>query len=551
MSTLVVFFQIGGAVALLLFGLGLVRDGITAAFGLRLKTALGVGTRTAPRAFVSGLVATLGLQSSTATALLTASFLDRQLIGARMSQIVLLGANVGTAVTALIISTGIEALASALVLVGLIAYRRKDTTAGGVGKALVGVGLMLISLTLLGEGSEPLRQSAAVGAFLGMLDSAWLVALLFSAGIAALCSSSLAAVMLVATLDVPPGLCVALVLGANLGGAIPPVLATMGSSLAARRLTIGNLVVRAAGCLVVLPFAGPFGTALQNLPLNLTGLAVETHLAFNLALALAVAPLAGLLTNALTRMLREDEAQALDAPPNWLDEEVLSEPVQALAGASRQVLAIGDDIGQMLELTRLAFRRNTEAPLAEVSELEKRVDEAQQKVKIYLTRLGRNADENDHRRSFAILDYVINLEHVGDIVEKGLASAVRKKIRFQLLFSDTGYKELDSMFLMTIETLRMAQTVFMIRNTDIARKMIEQKVEVRAREKQSAQRHLMRLQDGDPRSRETSSLHLDILRDLKRINAHLVSVAHPILDEEGLLIESRLREAATGKPGRG
>ncbi|MGR3700146.1 MAG: PhoU domain-containing protein [Roseovarius sp.] len=168
-----------------------------------------------------------------------------------------------------------------------------------------------------------------------------------------------------------------------------------------------------------------------------------------------------------------------------------------------------------------------------------------------LTRLGRNADENDHRRSFAILDYVINLEHVGDIVEKGLASAVRKKIRFQLLFSDTGYKELDSMFLMTIETLRMAQTVFMIRNTDIARKMIEQKVEVRAREKQSAQRHLMRLQDGDPRSRETSSLHLDILRDLKRINAHLVSVAHPILDEEGLLIESRLREAATGKPGRG
>ncbi|MFD2857857.1 Na/Pi symporter [Seohaeicola zhoushanensis] len=152
MSTLVVFFQIGGAVALLLFGLGLVRDGITAAFGLRLKTALGVGTRTGPRAFVSGLVATLGLQSSTATALLTASFLDRQLIGARMSQIVLLGANVGTAVTALIISTGIEALASALVLVGLIAYRRKDTTAGGVGKALVGVGLMLISLTLLGEG---------------------------------------------------------------------------------------------------------------------------------------------------------------------------------------------------------------------------------------------------------------------------------------------------------------------------------------------------------------------------------------------------------------
>ncbi|AJE45847.1 Na/Pi cotransporter family protein [Celeribacter indicus] len=540
MASLVVFFQIGGAVALLLFGLGLVRDGVTTAFGLRLKTALGLGTRTGPRAFFSGLVATLGLQSSTSTALLTASFLDRQLMGGRMSQVVLLGANVGTALTALIISVGLGAIAPALILIGFTASRRERPVVSGSGRALIGLGLMLISLTLLEAATTPLREASELAAFLAMLDAARPVALLFAACIAAVCSSSLAAVMLVMTLDVPAGLCVALVLGANLGGAIPPVLVTAKSGVAARRLTLGNLFVRAAGCLLVLPLAGYFGATLERLPVPITSLAVEAHLAFNILLSLCVAPFAGLLSRGLELLLPEPEPDG-EAPPQWLDEQALEVPLLALGGASRQALSIGDDIARMLDLTRLAFRRNDSSPLAEVSALENRVDLRQQQVKTYLSRLGRDADEHDRRRAITILDYVINLEHVGDIIEKGLAANVRKKVGLQLRFSDAGYDELDAMFLMTAETLRMAQTIFMTRDMELARQLIQQKVEIRNRERQSAQRHLVRLREGHQQTRETSSLHLDILRDLKRISAHLVAVAHPILDEEGLLIESRLR----------
>lgn len=542
MASIVVFLQIGGAVALLLFGLGLVRDGITVAFGIRLKTALGLGTRTGPRAFLAGLVATLGLQSSTSTALLTASFLDRQLIGGRMSQIVLLGANVGTALTALIISMGIGAIAPALILAGFVASRRDRPVVSGSGRALIGLGLMLLSLTLLDAGTQPLRESGEMAAFLTMLDTAWPVALLFAAGIAAICSSSLAAVLLVLSLDVPTGLCVVLVLGANLGGAIPPAMVTAKSGAPARRLTLGNLVVRAVGCLLVLPIAGQFGDVLAAVAFPMTGLAVEVHLAFNILLAICIAPFAGPLSRSLERIFPEPEPNG-DGAPQWLDEQALELPLLALAGASRQALAIGDDIARMLDLTRLAFTKNDASPLSEVSTLENRVDLHQQQVKTYLSRLGRDADEHDRRRSITILDYVINLEHVGDIIDKGLAQNVRKKIGLQLRFSDAGYQELDAMFLMTAETLRMAQTIFMTRDTDLARQLIEQKVEIRHREHQSAQRHLLRLREGHQQTQETSSLHLDILRDLKRINAHLVAVAHPILDEEGLLIESRLRNS--------
>lgn len=442
--------------------------------------------------------------------------------------------------TALVISVGLQAIAPALILAGFAASRREKPAISGSGRALIGLGLMLISLALLEVGTQPLRESPEIAAFLTMLDASWPVALLFAAVIAAICSSSLAAVLLVMTLNIPAGLTVVLVLGANLGGAIPPVLATAKGSIAARRLTVGNLMVRAAGCLLVLPFAGQFGAALETVPMTMTGLAVEAHLAFNVLLAVCIAPFTGLISRSLAHFLPDAEPSG-EAPPQWLDDQALEVPALALGGASRQALSIGDDIARMLDQTRLAFTRNDSSSLSEVTVLEDRVDLRQQQVKTYLSRLGRDADEHDRRQSITILDYVINLEHVGDIIEKGLTVSVRKKIGLQLRFSDAGYQELDALFLMTMETLQMAQTIFMTRDIELARQLMEQKIEIRNRERQSAQRHLVRLRDGHQQSRETSSLHLDILRDLKRINAHLVSVAHPILDEEGLLIESRLR----------
>ncbi|MTH35528.1 Na/Pi cotransporter family protein [Paracoccus limosus] len=541
MASLLVFFQLAGAIALLLFGLGLVRDGVTDAFGMRLRMAMGKGAGTGPRAFLSGVITTLGLQSSTATALLTASFVERRMIDARMAQVLLLGANIGTALTAVMVSAGVEALAPLLLFLGYVLGRRGTALCSGLGRALIGIGLMLVSLVLLEQATLPLRQSQAVAAFLPLLDGAWPVALLFAALIAVMCSSSLAAVLLVASLVLPAGLTVVLVLGANLGGAVPAVLATAQLGAAARRVTLGNLVVRATGCVLALPLAGVAGTALAALPLPSGGLAVEAHLAFNLALAALASPLAGPLGRLLQRLVPDDDDAGAEPGPAWLDDSALATPLLALTGASREVLAVGDSVQRMLTQTRLAFRENDTAPLAEVAQIETRVDRRQQEIKTYLSRLGAAASEDDRRRSITILDYVINLEHVGDIIDKGLAPAVRMKVGLGLRFSDPGYAELDTLFVATQENLRLAQTVFLSRDRDMARRLMEIKVEIRNLERQSAKKHLIRLREGHPASRETSSLHLDMLRDLKRINAHLVSVAHPILDEEGLLIESRLR----------
>lgn len=540
MASILGFLQLAGAVALLLFGLGLVRDGMVEAFGLRMKLILGAGTRTGLRAFASGLVATLGLQSSTATALLTASFVQREMIATRRAQIVLLGANVGTAMTAVIVSTDITAVAPVLVLLGYGLRRRGTTVTSGVGTALIGVGLMLVSLTLLDQATAPLRASPQMAAFLPMLDQAWPVALAFAAGIALLCSSSLAAVLLIGSLVLPPDLTVVMVLGANLGGAMAPVLAGATLDIAARRVLLGNLTVRAIGCLIALPLAGLAAAALNAMPLAVGPLAVSAHLAFNLVLAALIWPFNGLVCR-LVAVLMPQDAHAASTAPRWLDAQVLDAPPLALTGARREVLDIGDSVERMLAQTRAAFRKHDPAPLAEVRAIEDQVDRRQQQVKNYLSRLTGDATEAERRQAIDILDYVINLEHIGDIIDRGLSPEVAKKIGLGLRFSGEGFRELDALFLLTQENLRMAQTVFMTRDRDMARRLMEQKVTIRNLERQSAQRHLIRLREGQTESRETSSLHLDLLRDLKRINAHAVSVAHPILQDEGLLIESRLR----------
>ncbi|MCQ1569134.1 Na/Pi cotransporter family protein [Neorhizobium galegae] len=546
METTIVMINLFGAVALLLFGLAQVKDGVSRAFGAKLRTGLASGTRGSVRSFLSGFVATVALQSSTATALMVASFVERELVKPRMAQIVLLGANVGTAVTAWIVATGIEWLSPLIILAGIVLYRSGSTNRQGGGTALIGIGLMLLSLHLLGAATEPMRHSPALAAFIGLLDNAWLVALVFSAGIAFVSSSSLAAVVLILSLAstgiLSAGLIIVLVLGANLGGAIPPVVASLSGPASVRRVTLANLIVRAAGCFIALPLAGYGASLLDMLPLAAAKLPVDAHLGFNLVLAAIAWPFSPLLSRLMIYLV-PDEPQTENGP-KYLDAQELSTPVIALASATREVLGIGDLIERMLIHASEAFEKNDISTLNEVPLLERRVDSLQQEVKIYLSKLGREGlTEENGRRSIVIIDYAINLEHIGDIIEKGLLPQVVKKASLSLKLSADGYNELKMLFDLTIDNLRIAQTIFVTRDFNLARQLMEIKVEVRRMEKQSAERHLERLRDGRADSLQTSSLHLDMLRDLKRINAHIVSVAHPILDESGLLIESRLRDA--------
>jgi len=532
-----------GAVGLLLWGLRLVKTGVIRSFGVRLRRWIGSGTRNRLLAFGMGLVATIALQSSTATALMTASFAGSGFMSSMMAQAIMLGANVGTSLVTRILAFDLHFLAPLMIALGVFAFgfsHSKPTK--GLSRAVLGLGLMLLSLRLLGRATEPMQHSRVLVGLMASLDAVPVLAVIVAAVLAIASSSSLAIVLLAMSLSasgtVTPALGIALVLGANLGGAVPPVLGALRYGALARRVTIGNMLVRLIGCVAVLPFTETVARLLSDISHDPAALVVDTHIAFNILLAVIMLPILRPLSALMRRFL--PEAAELDSGPRHLDPNSLDTPALALAGAVRETLRIGDCITTMLQTNLDALRNNDPARSSGIAAMDDEVDQLNSAVKLYLARFNSSAlDETDEQRSNEIIGYATNLEHIGDIVDRNLRDMVDKKIRNQLSFSAEGAAEIEELYRVTLENLRLAQSILVTGDLQLARQLIESKVDIRHLEERSAANHMARLRDGMIDSLQTSSLHLDILRDLKRINAHIAAIAYPILKRQGALRESR------------
>ncbi len=540
-----------GAGALLLWGLRLIKTGVMRAFGASLRQWIAKGTGNRFTSVLSGIAATLALQSSTATAVITASFAARGVIDPKMAQAVMLGANVGTSIAAVILSMNVEWFGSAMILIGVMVFSLSNYARGkGIGRALLGLGLMLLALQLVGNVTGPLRESEVVITVLKGLGDAPVFALMLSAILAFVSSSSLAVVLFVALLAqagiVTPPLAVILVAGANLGGAVPPFLAVLAEGAQARRLTLANLIVRALGAIGLTLIAVPVANLLASFLPDTRALTIAAHIGFNVALLIIFLPLLGPIAR-LAALIIPIPAQP-EKGANYLDETVLDTPTIALAGAARETLRVSDLVLKMLERSLEALQKSAPGARTTMGLLDDDVDALHQSIKLYLTKLDRTElDEEDAARSAEIMSYAINLEHVGDIIEGGLAEIAAKKTKRQLVFTAEGLAEIIELYEKTIANMQLSQTVFLTRDPQLARRLVAEKVEVRRLEAQSSKAHLQRVRQRVPEAVQTSSLHLDTLRDLKRINAHLASVAYPILESAGELRESRLRPTVTAE----
>ncbi len=550
-----ILIHLVGGVALLLWGLRMVRTGVMRAFGGDLRAAIGSALGNRFLAFGCGLGVTALLQSSTATALMTASFAARGFVGTAMALAVMLGADVGTSLVAQLVSFNLAILSPVLITVGVALFSSTLATRWrDLGRAGVGLGMMLLALKLIVSATHPLRDSVVMHEVLAALADERLLVVLIAACLTWLVHSSLAMVLLAVSLAdiglLPVPLALTVVLGANLGGALPALIATWSSDAGARRVTIGNAAFRVIGVCVALPL---LGYAVTYLPLVETGIGRQIanfHMGFNLALACLFLPLVGLAAKLLDRLVVPREDPANPAIARYLDESALESPNLALAAASREVLRMGDALESMLRDSITVFKTDDRKLADEIIKRDDVVDRLCEDVKHYLLRISTDSmGEKDQRRAMEILQFATNLEHAGDIVEKNLIELAVKKMKNRLRFSDEGMAEIEALHVMLLDTLRLALAVFIQGDAKMARQMLAEKVEFRERERQAADMHIARLRGRNPDTIETSSLHLDVLRDLKRIHSHLVSVAYPLLEASGDLRQSRLApERAARKP---
>jgi phosphate:Na+ symporter len=554
----IVLLDLMGGVALLLWGLHMVHSGVLRAFGPDLRQLLAGALRNRFAAFAAGIGLTALLQSSTATALITSSFTAEGLVSLVPALAIMLGANVGTTLIVQILSFNIAAVAPVLFILGLVAFRSGPRSRiKDIGRVSIGLGLMLLALHILLDTLAPAENAPGVRIFMNAITGDPALCIVIGAVVTWVVHSSVASVLLIMSLAyahfVTPFAALALVLGANLGSAINPILeGARRDNPASYRLPLGNFVNRLVGVAMVAPFLHPITEILQAWQPDLAKMTAEFHIAFNVATAMLFIGLLDVMARLLKKLLPNRVKEADSLRPRYLDESALETPSLALADAARETLHMGDLVEIMLRKVMAAMMNNDRALVDQVSRMDNNVDALDEAIKLYLTKLTRGSlDEREGRRAMEIISFTINLEHIGDIIDKNLSELATKKIKRRFQFSPEGAEELSAFHKRTMDSLRIAFGVFMSGDVNEARKLLAEKAVLRNTELAATEKHLDRLREGRPETIEPTSLHLDVLRDLRRIHSHICSVAYPELEATVELSANRSAESdavAISKP---
>ena len=535
-------------VSLLVWGTHIVRTGILRLYGSNLRRFLRVSVRKPAHAFFAGIGITALIQSSTATALIVAAFAGQGLIGTQQALAVMLGADVGTSLVTVVLSYDLSWLSPLLIFVGVVLFlSRQENWAGQFGRVLIGLGLIMFALQWISVAAKPVVQDAGVKVIFASLTGDVLLDMLFAALLTILCYSSLAVVLLLATLAslnvIALPVALGLVLGANLGSGILGMLSTLRSPPEARRVTLGNFLFKLIGCILLVPFVAHIEKPIGALGIGPAQEVVLFHLAFNVTLALVFIFFTAPIARVAERLLPTTPPIDDPAKPRHLDPSALATPTLAISCAAREALRIGDVIEQMLNGLLTVLKTNDRALAERLRKMDDVVDDLYTAVKLYLTQISREAlEEADGRRWADIVSFTINMEQVGDIIERVIIELEDKKIDKGRNFSEAGMAEICDLHARLIANLRLGLSVFLNGDLKSAQELLAQKVLFRDLERAYADSHLARLAENTLDSIETSSLHLDLISDLKRINSHISSMAYPILEQAGVLAKTRLKE---------
>jgi phosphate:Na+ symporter len=531
------------AIALLIWGTQIVRTGILRVYGSHLRKVLSQNVSKRPMAFAAGIGVTALVQSSNATALLVTSFVAQGLMTLTPALAIMLGADVGTALMARVLTFDLSWLSPLLIFLGVIFFlSRKQTRAGQLGRVAIGLGLMLLALELIVAAATPITQEQGIRVLFASLTGDLLLDALVGALFALISYSSLAAVLLTAMLTgaglISLPVAIGLVIGANIGSGVLAFLTSSLQTPAGRRVALGSLLYKLIGLLLVMPFLDPLANWLDSLAWRPEEVVIGFHVLYNSLRCLLMLPSVGLMARFCNWLLPDRPDDSGIARPRHLDPSALATPSLALANAVRETLRIGDIIETMLNHLLQVLQGGQTALSKELRRLDDDVDALYSAVKLYLAQVRREAlSEHDNRRWAEIIELAVNLEQAGDIIERMLGKVQDQKTAQRHSFSDSGLEELASLHGQLLANLRLGLSVFLSGDKESAKQLLRAKRRFRAQERRLAHAHVGRLHQQVVQSIETSGLHMELIADMKRLNSLFCSSAYVVLEsgETGVL----------------
>lgn len=549
MHPLDILLHLAAAVMLFLWALRMVRTGMERAFGPALRDGLRKARGGMPGMALAGGVLAMVLQSGTAVGMLAAGFVTSGMLRVEQGIAALVGADLGSAVIARLLSLNLSALVPLLILIGATLFLKfEGRQARQAGRIILGIGFILLSLTQMAAATDPLRHSTALPEVVRWLEGDRLTAMISAGLFAWAVHSSVATVLLIAGFCgaglMPVSVALPMVLGANAGGAMIAVWLSRSQPPVARRIPLANLLFRVAAVILVFPFTDRIATLWPQDP---GVLVVNAHVGFNLLLALAALPLVGPMARLTARLLPEaaqDEPGRITA----LDRKVLARPDLALGAVRRELLHMAETIGRMFDPVPDLLDGARLGEIPRLRALEGQVNAYHTGIKLYLAELRRAPlTPGDTRIAHDLMDFASGFEHAGDLIAKTLYPLAEAKQRDRLQFSAEGRGEIRSLQARVEANLQLALNVLLSADVESARSLAGEKEVLRDLVRDSNRRHMERLRQGSADSIATSDMHIEVLRALKEINSVLVTVAYPILTESGQLLSSRLVSEPTGE----
>ena len=524
------------AVTLLIWGTHIVRTGILRVYGTHLRHVIGQNVSKRMLAFVAGIVVTAMVQSSNATAMLVTSFVGQGLMALTPALATMLGADVGTALMARVLTFDLSWLSPLLIFLGVIFFlSRKQTRAGQLGRVGIGLGLIILALQLIVEAASPITHAQGVKVIFASLTGDLLLDALVGALFAMISYSSLAAVLLTATLAgagvISLPVAIGLVIGANIGSGVLAFLSTSMQNAAGRQVALGSLLYKLIGLLLIMPVLTPLVHWMDDLSYSAQELVIGFHLLYNTARCFLLLPTVGSMARLCAWLLPERELANASVKPRHLDPAALDTPSLALTNAVRETLRIGDLIDTMLVNMLDVLRGKQTSMTQQMRTLSDDVEVLYSAVKLYLAQMPReDLGEHDSRRWAEIIELAINLKLASDLIERMLRKVQQQKTSQRRSFSETGLEELVGLQTQLIENLRLGLTVFLNADPQSARQLLREKRRFRAQERRLAHNHVKRLQLKITQSIETSSMHLELIADMQRLNSLFCGSAYVVLE---------------------
>ncbi|MYN13807.1 Na/Pi cotransporter family protein [Pusillimonas sp. TS35] len=550
MREIFALLNFGGYIALLLWGVHMVQTGVQRAFGAALHVWMGRALGTRAKAFFTGMGITAAVQSSTATGLMISSFAAGGLLALGPGLAAMLGANVGTTIIVQLLSFKLTALAPPLILLGVWLFRRNPPgRRRDLGRVFIGLGLLLLSLHELTLLFKPVEHAQLLRLLIEALSDQPVAAMALAAVLAWASHSSVAVVVLIMSLAhqglIGASLAIALVLGANLGTAVNPLLETAGGNdPATRRLPIGNLGTRVAGCVIALITLPWLPAVMQWFTSDPARGVANFHTFFNIAVALIFLPLLTPYARLLRRLLPRRTDPNDPSQPRYLDASAHEVPGIALGNAAREALRISDMVQNMLSITRTAFTRDGHPLHIQARYLANAINQLDSHIAAYLATLDQESlNKTEHQRLDDIVAFSSNMTHAANIAANGLMTHIATLRKKGWSLKPWQQEQLAETIDRLIRNQRQAAALFMTEDLRSARVLAFEKGSFRELEAQAVEQHLRTIKAGRLDDVDQGSFYLDILRDTKAINACMVeATAYPILARHNALLPNRLRD---------